>query len=303
MSGSISCGDCHIHFFARRFFRALLGSEEGPSEEATLATLSRQHGFEPPSAYAEEHGRRWLSELDRHQVGRAVFFASLPQEVPDVLAAAALAPRRISVFSVLDPSREGANSRVDELLDHGVRGFLFFPAAHHYRIDGDAIDPVWRRLETAGAIASVHCGILKFPLQEKLGFTRSYDLRYGDPLSLLPVAHKHPRLRWIVPHFGAGFFREALMLASQAENVVFDTSSSNAWRRVLPEAPPLRDVFARSLDVLGPRRLVFGTDSSVFPRGWRRDVFEEQDRVLRDLGATDEERALVFHENLDRLLG
>lgn len=298
----MKCGDCHIHFFARRFFRALLGSEAGAEEDATLERLSREHGFEAPSAYAEEHGRRWLNELDRNEVGRAVFFASLPQEVSDVLAAAALAPDRVSVFSAIDPSREGALARVEDLLQRGVRGFLFFPAAHHYRLDDATFDPIWKRLETGRAIAQTHCGILKFPLQEKLGLPRNYDLRCGDPLSLLPVAHRHPGLLFLIPHFGAGFFREALMLASQAENIMFDTSSSNAWRRVLPDPPSLGDVFRRSLDILGPKRLVFGTDSSTFPRGWRDDVYAEQEQVLRELGASDEERALVFYRNLDRVL-
>lgn len=299
----MKCADCHIHFFARRFFRALLGSEAGADEDAALERLSQQHGFEAPSAYAEEHGRRWLAELDRNDVGRAVFFASLAQEVPEVLAAAALSPDRISVFSVIDPTREGALARVDELIEHGVRGFLFFPAAHHYRLDDPGFDPIWKRIETARAIASTHCGILKFPLQEKLGMPRNYDLRYGDPLSLLPVAHRYPGIRFIIPHFGAGFFREALMVASQADNISFDSSSSNAWRRVLPDSPSLHDVFARTLDVVGPKRIIFGTDSSTFPRGWRNDVYADQEQVLRDLEVSEEHRAMIFFRNFERLLG
>lgn len=294
--------DCHIHFFARRFFRALLESDPGADEDQTLGRLSNQHGFELPSPFAEEHGRRWLAELDRHGVEQAVFFASLPQEVPDVLAARNLAPDRIEVFSVLDPTKEGALAWTEELLREGVRGFLFFPAAHHYRLDDPAIEPIWNRLESASALALTHCGMLKFPLQEKLGMSPRYDLRFGDPLSLLPVAHRHLGLRFLVPHFGAGFFREALMLGSQAENVYFDTSSSNAWRRVLPDNPSLRDIFARSIDVVGARRLVFGTDSSVFPRGWRNDVHSEQAEALRELGASEEDRGLIFHDNLVRLL-
>jgi predicted TIM-barrel fold metal-dependent hydrolase len=131
---------------------------------------------------------------------------------------------------------------------------------------------------------------------------RNYDLRRGNPLSVLPVAHRFPGIHFLVPHFGAGFFREALMAASQAENISFDTSSSNAWRRVLPEDPSLHNIFERALDVLGPRRLVFGTDSSVFPRGWRKDVYAEQDETLRELGVMEAERTLIFRDNLHRLL-
>ena len=34
-----------------------------------------------------------------------------------------------------------------------------------------------------------------------------------------------------LPHFGAGYFREALMLADLCPNVYLDTSSSNSWMR------------------------------------------------------------------------
>ena len=33
----------------------------------------------------------------------------------------------------------------------------------------------------------------------------------------------------IIPHFGAGLFREALMVADLCPNVLLDTSSSNGW--------------------------------------------------------------------------
>ena len=89
----------------------------------------------------------------------------------------------------------------------------------------------------------------------------------------------------IIPHFGAGFFREALMAADAAPNILLDTSSSNSWIRFHPGLT-LRDVFARALDVVGPARLLFGTDSSFFPRGWQQAVFDAQRQILDELGVT-----------------
>ena len=46
----------------------------------------------------------------------------------------------------------------------------------------------------------------------------------------------------------------------------------------------------RALDVVGPQRLLFGTDSSYFPRGWNYAIFEAQTagshawRVTREAG-------------------
>jgi predicted TIM-barrel fold metal-dependent hydrolase len=63
----------------------------------------------------------------------------------------------------------------------------------------------------------------------------------------------------------------------------------------------LADVFRRSLEIAGPGRLLFGTDSSFFPRGWNRAVFETQLKVLVDMGVDAPAARQIFGENLRRL--
>jgi len=63
----------------------------------------------------------------------------------------------------------------------------------------------------------------------------------------------------------------------------------------------LRAVYRRALDVAGPRRLLFGTDSSFFPRGWNAQVFEAQTRALYEIGIPSETARLIFHDNLVHL--
>jgi len=114
------------------------------------------------------------------------------------------------------------------------------------------------------------------------------------------IALTYPQVRFIVPHFGAGFFREALMLVDLCPNVYLDTSSSNSWMRY--QGLDLKTVFRRALDMAGAGRLLFGTDSSFFPRGWVADIFEQQTNVLLDLGISQADDRLIFGGNLDRLL-
>ena len=85
----------------------------------------------------------------------------------------------------------------------------------------------------------------------------------------------------IIPHFGAGFLRETLMAADQCPNIHLDTSSSNSWIKYHPGLT-LEAVFRQALEVVGPDRLIFGTDSSFFPRGWQRQIFEQQKATLDD---------------------
>ena len=75
-------------------------------------------------------------------------------------------------------------------------------------------------------------------VRKKLGLPSRFDLRKGDPLAVAAIAVRYPGVPFVIPHFGAGLFREALMAADVAPNIVLDTSSSNAWIKFTPGSPP-----------------------------------------------------------------
>ena len=60
-------------------------------------------------------------------------------------------------------------------------------------------------------------------------------------------------------------------------------------------------VFAQALAVAGPDRLLFGTDSSFFPRGWQRAIHEQQRSALEGLAADESVMSRIFGGNFDRL--
>jgi predicted TIM-barrel fold metal-dependent hydrolase len=134
------------------------------------------------------------------------------------------------------------------------------------------------------------------------GLCSPFDMRFSNPVDLHAVALRYPEVPMIVPHFGAGYFREALMLADQCSNVYLDTSSSNHWMRYQAGHLTLREVFRHALEVAGPRRLLFGTDSSFFPRGWQHGIFEDQARALYEIGTSEADAGAIFGENLLRIL-
>jgi uncharacterized protein len=139
-------------------------------------------------------------------------------------------------------------------------------------------------------------------VRKKLGLPSRFDVRLGDPLAVAAVALRHPEVPVIIPHFGAGFFREALMAADLAPNILLDTSSSNGWTRYHPGLT-LADVFARALDVVGPARLLFGTDSSFFPRGWQRGLHDSQREILDRLHVDAAAQTQLFGGNFARVFG
>ena len=118
----------------------------------------------------------------------------------------------------------------------------------------------------------------------------------------MAAADAHPEVSFVLPHFGGGLFREARSAGTQCGNVYVDTSSSNSWIATQPAALSLRDVFERTLQVFGPERILFGTDSNFFPAGWRSERLDEQREILDDLGVVDAVHELIFSGNADRLL-
>jgi predicted TIM-barrel fold metal-dependent hydrolase len=60
-------------------------------------------------------------------------------------------------------------------------------------------------------------------------------------------------------------------------------------------------VFRQAIDTLGPDRLLFGTDSSFFPRGWQRAIYESQVSALDAAGVDEPARRQILAANFDRL--
>jgi hypothetical protein len=171
---------------------------------------------------------------------------------------------------------------------------------HRYRLDDEAVEKVFEAADANGAAVFVHCGVLSVGVRKKLGLPSPFDLRLGDPLAVAAVAQRHPSVPVIIPHFGAGLFREALMAADQCANVHLDTSSSNSWMKYHRDLT-LESVFRQALNVAGSDRLLFGTDSSFFPRGWQHAIYDAQVLALEAAGASDRDRAQILGGNFERM--
>lgn len=290
--------DAHCHFFSQHFFSRLADQRGGGATAADL--LHELQWTEPgsPDALAD----RWVAELDRHGVARAAIIASVPGDEESVATAVRMHPTRFVGCFMLDPSAADAVARSERALrELGLRVLCLFPAMHGVPLDDVRVGRV---VETVaghqGTAVFVHCGLLSVGVRRKLGLPSRFDTRLGDPLAVSKLALQHPATPFIIPHFGAGLFREALMAADIAGNVHLDTSSSNGWIRYTPGLT-LESVFRTAVAVAGPSRLLFGTDSSFFPRGWQRPVHDVQKAILDAIGLGVADQALVLGGNFERI--
>ena len=296
--------DAHCHFFSRPFFERLLDDllRTGSRPPAEGRGIPEVIGWEDPGS-PEQLADRWVTELDRHHVTRAVLIASAPGDEASVAAAVARHPSRVAGAFMLDASAADASARAARAFsDMGLRMACLFPAMHHYRLDDERVGQVFEAAKAHHGVVFAHCGVLTIGVRKKLGLPSLFDLRLGDPLALAATAARFPEVPVIVPHFGAGFFREALMAVEACPTIHLDTSSSNGWIKYYPGLT-LIDVFRRALEIAGPSRLLFGTDSSFFPRGWQKPVYDAQAAALDAIGADAATRAAIFGGTFERLFG
>jgi predicted TIM-barrel fold metal-dependent hydrolase len=296
--GEIAVADAHVHCFSHRFLGLLatqMAQPEPPEE------MCRRLAWQAPPETAEQFAAQWVVELDRHQVARVAFISSARGDEESVLAASEAFPGRFLPWFFVNPAEPGAAANCEAWLKRGMQTLCLFPAMHAYPLTDPRVDEVLQVAAAAGANVFVHCGVLSVGIRKKLGLPSPFDMRYSNPIDLHGLALRYSRLSFIVPHFGAGYLREALMLADLCPNVHLDTSSSNSWMRYHAPDLTLEHVFERALDVAGPSRLLFGSDSSFFPRGWHRQILDRQIAALRLNGINADAARQILGGNLLRL--
>lgn len=297
--GEVRVSDAHVHFFSHKFF-AMLGAQAGHSVDEVIETLGWQKPDPEPAAFAQT----WAAELDKHDVARAALIASLPGDEPSVSTAVRGVPGRFFGYFIANPLAPDAAARATRAFDElGFQGLCLFPAMQGYSLhDERARALIEIAASRPGTLVFVHCGVLSVGVRKKLGLPSPFDMRFSNPIDVHALALAHPKLPFVIPHFGAGFFREALMVADLCPNVYLDTSSSNGWRKYLEHPMTMTQVFERALNVCGPERLLFGTDSSFFARGWNAAVFDDQVLAMAATGVDEAGASAILGGNLERLL-
>lgn len=299
--GEIEVRDAHAHLFSHRFFQTL-AKQRGRSE--TVEAIAAELGWAAPPEDNRHLARLWDSELTRHQVASSVLMSSVPGDEASAAEVRAAQPDRFHGYFMLDPLAEDAAERARRGFDElGLQGLCLFPAMHGFSVQDERLRPLFElAAQRTGVVVFVHMGVLTVGVRRKLGLPSPFDMTRSNPIDLHPVALAYPGVNFVVPHFGSGYFREILMLGDLAPNVYVDTSSSNGWIRYLLPEITLSDVFRRALEVFGRERLLFGSDSSFFPRGWNREVFDTQMKTLAQLEADEATARAIFGDNLKGLL-
>lgn len=240
--------------------------------------------------------QKWVNELDKYGIQRmgVMVGAEAYDEFKETMKRF---PDRFIGWANINPAEPEAAEKVDQAVTDGFKGIKLYPSSwKDLKVYDEPCYPVYEACKRNDLLVFLHFGIT---------IGGQADLRNGNPIDIQVPSRDFPELNFIIAHFGAGWFREVLLMQYQTDNVYMDSSGSNSWMRYLPYDLDLKTIFRKAIQAGGSHKVLFGTDSTFFPRGWRFNVLEAQVQACRELKTDgvigDEDIAKIFHDNIVEL--
>ena len=243
----------------------------------------------------EELADKWAAELDKHGLKHVVFMTGGGND--SLASIVNLHPDRFFGFAHHDPALPDALPELKRSIeDLNLKGYKILAPRMSVSFDDPELMPLWEYCAEKSVPLMIHFGLLGTG-----GGIVSHPMI--SPLAIFNVAHKFPEIPIVVPHFGCGYWQELLHLCWSCPNVYVDTSGSNQWMRWMPYELTLESLFRKAYETVGSERIIFGTDSSWFPRGFSIRYLQDQYRVCQWIGMKEEDLQNIFAKNAAKLLG
>lgn len=255
--------DIHAHIFPEKL------AEKASHSIGGFYGIPIEREADMPRLLAEDA----LAGITRCAVSNS---ATTPQQVVHAntfLAESVKGHRGYIAFGTIYPGMDGFEEELDRMVALGLRGVKIHPDFQKLAID-DA-----RGIETYQAIAR-----RGLPVLFHMGDDR-YD--FSSPERLTNLLRRVPDLRAVAAHFGGWRIWPQSLAHPQPQNVLYDTSSTLGMIS--------RDMVLRFIDMIGPDRLIFGTD---FPMWSPKD---ELDRFF-SLGLDERSQQKILYANFMKLL-
>ena len=240
--------------------------------------------------------QKWIDELDKYGIETMGVMVG-PEAYDEFKETIKRFPGRFIGYANINPRDSDAADKVEQAARDGFKGIKLYPSSwRDLKVYDEPCYPVYDACKRNDMLVFLHFGIT---------IGGQADLRNGNPIDIQVPSRDYPELNFIIAHFGAGWFREVLLMQYQTDNVYMDSSGSNSWMRYLPYDLDLKMIFRKAIQAGGSKKVLFGTDSTFFPRGWRINVLEAQVNACRELKAEgiikDEDISNIFHDNIKHL--
>lgn len=304
MIGIFKIFDSHVHFYSNSFFRFLVKQKPNRADINTeLKNIAAKGHIEIPGDDPVQLAKRWVEIIDKWKIERLSLIGSMPGDEDSVVKAVQAFPNRFTGFFTIDPNSNVLMENAERRLKQDkLRGFFLYPSLYHISVQDEWLAPLFSLAQETNSIVFVHFGKLVIKPREFAGIPTVVNEEFSNPKDLIPVAQKYPKIRFIIPNFGAGMFEETLEVGKQCQNVYVDTAGSNSWMANHPSKPDLKTVFKKALEVFGAGRILFGSDSGMFPRGYRYDIVDNQLKLSQEMRIPTADIKKMFFENMAGLV-
>ncbi|GAB4319377.1 amidohydrolase family protein [Pseudothermotoga elfii] len=251
--------------------------------------------FEKPIEISnfDEIAELWYQETLKYDIEKVVFVTSGGNE--NMINLVKKHPDKFIGYAHHDPSTKDAAEILEKSVEKGLKGYKILGPTVDTPLNDKSLYPVWEVANHFELPVLIHFGIMG----AAGGIAYHVNI---NPLIIHDVAKKFRKIKFIVPHFGCGYVFETLNLCWACPNVYIDTSGSNQWMRWMPYEVNLEALFRKYRETIGSERIIFGTDSSWFPRGFCKAYLDEQIRAMVHVGYSDEEIDMVLYKNAAQVL-
>lgn len=304
MIGLFKIFDAHVHFYSHAYFRFLVRQKPNRLDYNTeLKNLATKGRIEIPGEDPVILAKRWIEIIDKWKIERMLLFSSIAGDEDSVVKAVQAFPTRFAGIFSIDPNSNLLMQNAEKRLKQDkLRGVLLTPSLYHISVGDAWLDPLFQLCQETKAIVFTQFGKITIKPREYAGMQTHTNDDYANPKDLIPVAKKYAGIKFVIPHFGGGRFEEALEVGKECQNVYMDTAGSNSWMADHPAKPDLRTIFQKALAVYGPGRILFGSASGMFPRGYRYDIVDNQTKLVQEMRIPLGEGKKIFYENAVSLI-
>ena len=304
MIGLYKIFDAHVHFYSNTFFKYLVKQKPNRADINTeLRNLASKGHIEIPGEDPVQLAKRWIDIIDKWKLERLVLFGSIPGDEESIVKAVGAFPTRFSGIFTIDPNSnmlmENAAKRMQE---NKLKGVMLYPSLYQIHVNDEWLYPLYNLMQECSGILFVHFGKLIMRSREYAGIPVITNDEFANPKDLIPVAKKFTGIKFIIPNFGAGMFEETLEVGKECPNVYVDTAGSNSWITEHPMKPDMRRVFQKFLEVYSAKRILFGSDSGMLPRGYRYDIVDNQLKLVQEMRVPISDIKRMFYENMAELI-
>ncbi len=304
MIGLFKIFDAHLHFYSNTYFKYLIRQKINRTDINTeLRNMAAKGHIEIPGDDPIQLAKRWIDMLDKWKLERAMLIASIPGDEDSVAKAINEYPQRFTGIFVIDPNSHLLMSTVTKRIkEDGFRGVMMYPSLSHINVQDEWLQPLYTFLNEQKALMVISFGKLILRARDYASMPTYTNEQFSNPIDLIPIANKYPDITFIIPNFGAGRFEETLETGKTCPNVYVDTAGSNLWIQEHPLKPDMRTVFQKFLDVFSANRILFGSDSGFFPRGYRYDIVDNQLKLVQEMRVPIPEIKKIFYDNMAKLI-